>query len=50
MVRYGDYIVLLSMTLNASACLAYLAQGYYWPSLYWAAAFTINLTVLKGLR
>ena len=46
MTRYGDYILCLSITLNASMVLAYLWQGYWAQSMYWVGALTINLSLL----
>ena len=49
-MRWGDYIVVLSLTLNSTACLAYLAQGHKIPALYWLGAACINVAVLVGLK
>jgi len=46
MSRYGDYIVLCSITLNASAMLAYAWQGHWWQTTYWFGALCINLSLL----
>ncbi len=46
-MRMGDFVVFASMTLNASACLAYLWQGHRWQACYWAAAFLINLSLVN---
>lgn len=47
MTRWGDWIVLISATLNTVALLAYLLQGYYVQALYWTGALLINLSVLR---
>jgi len=46
MTRYGDYIVCLSITLNASAMIAYLWQGHYAQTLYWLCALGLNVSLL----
>lgn len=46
-MRIGDYIVMLSMTLNVSAACAYAYQGHWWNVLYWAAAFGLNLSLVN---
>lgn len=46
MTRYGDYIVMTSMTLNACAGCAYAYQGHWPQVLYWSAAFCLNLSLL----
>ncbi len=46
----GDWFVYVNMTMNAGAALLYLYQGAGYKSLYWVAAFTLNLCVLKGMR
>lgn len=45
-MRLGDYIVLLSILLNTSACLAYLYQGHWANAVYWGAALQLNLALL----
>ena len=49
MTRYGDYIVICSVTLNASAMLAYGWQGHWLQACYWRGALLINLSLL-GMR
>ena len=46
-MRLGDYILLLSMTLNTCALFAYLWQGHYWQSLYWLCALGLNVSLLN---
>jgi len=46
-MRHGDYIVCLSLTLNAAACLAYAGQGHYRQALYWFGAGLINGSLLN---
>ncbi len=46
MMRWGDYILCVSIILNSSMVLAYLAQGFYAQACYWAGALTINLSLL----
>jgi hypothetical protein len=45
-MRYGDYIVALSITLNASAMIAYSWQGHWLQACYWLGALCINLSLL----
>ena len=45
-MRLGDYIVLLSITLNTCAMLAYLWQGHWAQAVYWCAALQLNLALL----
>jgi hypothetical protein len=47
MTRWGDYIVIISASLNACALLAYLIEGYYVQSVYWLGALLINLSVMR---
>ena len=46
-MRYGDYIVFVSMTLNVGAACAYAWQGHWWNVLYWACAFGLNLSLVN---
>lgn len=46
MTRYGDYLVMCSATLNASALLAYAWQGHWLNVLYWTGALCINLSLI----
>jgi len=45
-MRLGDYIVCLSITLNASAMVAYGWQGHYAQTLYWLCALGLNVSLL----
>lgn len=45
-MRWGDYILCVSIVLNSSMVLAYLFQGFYAQACYWAGALTINLSLL----
>lgn len=47
MTRYGDYILCLSITLNASMLLAYAWQGFYAQAVYWGGALLINCSLLR---
>ena len=47
MSRYGDYILCLSITLNASMLLAYAWQGFYAQACYWFGALCINISLLQ---
>jgi len=49
MTRYGDIVVMLSITLNASAMVAYAWQGHYFQAWYWLGALFINVSLL-GMR
>lgn len=46
-MRYGDWIVLLSMTLNGSAAMLYGYQGHWWNAGYWLSALSLNFFLLK---
>lgn len=48
-MRLGDYVVILSMTLNGSAMLAYAAQGHWKNAGYWFAAMQLNYW-LMGMK
>ena len=41
-MRLGDYILTISMTLNASAMVAYAAQGHWKQAGYWFACLQLN--------
>ena len=45
-MRLGDWILCLSMTLNASQMLAYGYQGHWAQSAYWCAALQLNFSLL----
>ena len=49
MSRYGDYLVLGSIILNATAMLTYSYQGHWLQACYWFGALCINLSLL-GMR
>lgn len=44
-MRWGDYILIFSMTINGSMALAYAYQGFYAQSCYWLSALGINLSL-----
>lgn len=46
-MRYGDWIVMLSMLLNLSAAGLYLYQGFYRNTFYWCCVAGINWCLLK---
>lgn len=46
-MRFGDYIVFISMTLNGSAMLAYAAQGHWKQAGYWCAALQLNYWLME---
>jgi hypothetical protein len=46
-MRWGDYIVFLSATLNVCALGAYLLQGHFVQALYWTGALLINISVIR---
>lgn len=46
-MRYGDWIVLLSMTLNVSAAGLYAYQGHWNNVGYWLSAFALNGFLLR---
>lgn len=46
-MRVGDYFVFVLMTLNIGAAMSYAWYGFYWNSLYWLAAMTLNLCLLQ---
>lgn len=43
----ADLFVYVMMTLNAAAAVAYLYAGAPWKTVYWCAAFTLNLCVVN---
>jgi hypothetical protein len=45
-MRLGDYVLCLSMVLNASQIIAYAYQGHWAQSAYWFAALQLNLSLL----
>lgn len=45
-MRLGDYILCLSLTLNACAMCAYLYQRHYAQAFYWLAALQLNLSLI----
>jgi hypothetical protein len=45
-MRLGDYILCINLFLNASACLAYAAQGHYKQAVYWVGVGIINGSLL----
>lgn len=45
-MRLGDYVVVVSMALNASAMVAYAAQGQWRNAGYWFAALQLNYWVM----
>lgn len=48
-MRYGDYILMVSMALNASMSVTYLAQGHYRQAGYWFACLQLNYW-LMGMK
>jgi hypothetical protein len=48
-MRYGDWLVCASITLNAGSMLAYAYQGFWLNAGYWFGALCINLSLL-GMR
>ena len=49
MTRWGDYILMVSMTLNGSMAVVYLAQGHWRQAGYWFAALQLNYW-LMGMK
>ena len=45
-MRWGDYILMLSMTLNVCAMLAYAYQRHWAQAAYWGAALQLNFALL----
>ena len=45
-MRLGDYILVLSITLNLLALCAYAYQKHYAQAFFWAAALQLNLSLL----
>ena len=45
-MRWGDYILCVSMTLNGSMAVTYAYQGHYAQACYWVSALGINLSLL----
>ena len=49
-MRWGDWIVVVSMGLNFLACAGYAWQGHGWNAFYFLCAFGLNLSILQGMR
>lgn len=43
----GDYFMMVLMTLNAGAMLAYIWEGNWIKGLYWLCALGLNFCVLR---
>jgi hypothetical protein len=41
-MRYGDYVVVISLTLNLLSCLGYAIEGYWLYVMYFTGAALIN--------
>lgn len=46
-MRLGDYVVLVSMSLNLLAALAYARQGHWLNVFYWLAALQIIVCAMR---
>ena len=46
-MRIGDYVVLVSMSLNVTAAVAYAWQGHWLNVFYWLAALQINFCAMR---
>lgn len=46
MMRYGDYVVFISVILNASAMVLYAYQGHWAQAGYWLAALQLNFWII----
>ena len=47
MMRYGDYLLMVSMTLNVLAMLAYAMQGHWVQAGYWFAVLQLNFFLMR---
>ena len=45
-MRWGDYILVVNLTLNVLACSAYAYQGHYKQAVYWVGVGLINGSLL----
>lgn len=45
-MRLGDYVLLIAVTLNAAAAIAYAWQGHWAQMCYWLAALQLNLSLM----
>lgn len=46
-MRLGDYFVVVLMSLNLCAAVAYAWQGFYRVAFYWSCVTGINWCLLK---
>lgn len=46
MLRYGDYIIFVSIAVNLLALCAYAYEGHWKNALYWFAALQLNLSLV----
>ena len=46
-MRFGDYVITISMTLNMTAMLAYASQGHWKQAGYWFAALQLNYWLME---
>lgn len=46
-MRLGDYVVMVSMSLNVLVALAYAWQGHWLNVWYWLAALQINWCAMR---
>lgn len=46
-MRLGDYILVVSMTLNVAAALTYAWQGHWRNVGYWLAAVQLNYWLMQ---
>lgn len=49
-MRFGDWVVTVSLTLNVCAMMAYAWQGHWPYVLYFLGAVAINSSIIWGLR
>lgn len=45
-MRYGDYVLFISMTLNVTALCCYAYQRHWAQAFYWFAVLQLNLSLL----
>ena len=46
-MRFGDYVLVVAMTLNASMAILYAYQGHWRQSGYWFAALQLNYWLMR---
>lgn len=46
-MRFGDYIISLSLALNLLAMMSYAYQGHWKNAAYWCAAAQLNFWLMR---